>query len=678
MSRSISAAVEACLLVIAFAAALLMAPAYGRTVVSFAPIAAALLIAALSLLYGRALGPLLRVPLAASHRNAFELVVGFSGVSLVHLTATAVLNLTALAALPVDLVCGAALFIATVVRRRSAVTRPAARGHAVIAIDVCVIVACGALVAFWTRETTFSIPEAETTGLFRAWQDFFLHASEITYLRDYPAFGRHAQYLAGAPQPLYHRASYAMSAVFSSVAGVPSLETSTTFWMPTGLLLCVLATYAYGCALGGVLAGLAAVTAVFLFPDPSTYVLKNQFLGFSWLMQISGGSGYAVALTFLALIVIATADRLPDRLGFTAAAALVGAAAAFRVHIAVMAVGMLLLLVCFTCRPALARRRITIVLAALVAAAVAVVLIESVALAPHFLTGQSHPLRFLALVHQMADIPTTYTAWTNGRSNAVTFVIGYAMLLVSACGLMIPALVIVWLGDMLGKAGHRVLLFLVALVLTHIAIILFVPTGPSGDLSDFGHRPFVLIYAVAAASVGAAGGRLLSGWSNQTYGGEWPGLVVLAGMMMAGALVPLKMGPHLQQRWGPHFSLIPVRVEDFEAARFVRRQSRPGEYVLAADNDPIGVFVGLTERTAWLSRRELYRRIGGPTGALAAERAAAHDALAPLTFEQLQSFGRSRGLRWYVANTPASQLWPAAVTSRCAYCGRGIQVYDLQ
>ena len=147
---------------------------------------------------------------------------------------------------------------------------------------------------------------------------------------------------------------------------------------------------------------------------------------------------------------------------------------------------------------------------------------------------------------------------------------------------------------------------------------------------------------------------------------------------MAGALVPLKMGPHLQQRWGPHFSLIPVRVEDFEAARFVRRQSRPGEYVLAADNDPIGVFVGLTERTAWLSRRELYRRIGGPTGALAAERAAAHDALAPLTFEQLQSFGRSRGLRWYVANTPASQLWPAAVTSRCAYCGREIQVYDLR
>ena len=678
MSRSIRAALEACLLAIAFAIALLMAPAYGRTVVGIAPVAAALLIAALSLLYGRALGRLLRLPAAASHRSAFELVAGFGGVSLVHLTATAALNLTALAALPVDLVCGAALFAGTVVPRPPGVTRPAARRSGAIAIDVCVILACGALVAFWTRETTLSIPDAERTGVFRAWQDFFLHASEITYLRDYPAFDRHAQYLAGAPQPLYHRASYAMSGLYSSVSGVPSLETATTFWMPTGLLLCALATYGYGCALGGGLAGLAGVTAVFLFPDPSTYALKNQFLGFSWLMQVSPGSGYAVALTLLALIVIATADRWPDRWGFAVAAALVGAAAAFRVHIAGLAGGMLVLLICFTWRPALTRRRIAIIFAALLAAAGVVALMESVALAPHFLTGHSHPLLFLQLVHGMADAPTTYSTWTNGRSTVETFVIGYVMLLVSACGLAIPALVVVWLGDMLGKAGRRVLLFPIALVLTQIAIILIVPTAASGDLSDLGHRPFVLIYAVAAASVGAAGGRLLAGWSTRTYGDELPGLVVLAGIMMAGSLVPLKMGPHLQQRYGQHLALIPVRVEDFEAGRFVRRHSMPGEYLLAADDDPLAFFVGVTERTAWLSRRDLYQHIGGTTGALAEERAAAHDALAPLTFEQLKSFGQSHGVRWYVANTPASQLWPAAVTSRCAYCGRVIQVYDLR
>ena len=678
MTRSIRAAAEAWPLVIAFAAALLMAPVYGRTVHSFAPIAAALLIAALSLLYGRSLGRLLRVPLVASYGNAFELVVGFSGVSLVHLTATAVLNLTALAALAVDLVCGAALFAVTVVRQRSGVTRPAARRPAVIAIDVCVIVACGALVAFWTRETTFSIPEAETTGFFRAWQDFFLHASEITYLRDYPAFGPHAQYLAGAPQPLYHRASYAMSGVFSFVAGVPSLETATTtFWMPTGLLLCVLATYAYGCALGGRLAGLAAVTAVFLFPDPSTYVLKNRYLSFLWLMQVTPGSGYALALTFLALIVVATADRLPDRWGLTAAAALVGAAAAFRVHIAALAGGMLLLLVCFTWRPALTRRRIAMVFAALLAAAAAIVLMESVTLAPHFLTGQPHPLLFLQGVNQLAEIPTTYATWTKGRSNALTFVIGYTMLLVSACGLTIPALVVVGLGNMLGQSGHR------------YAVLSCAGSDSHRHHSDFSDNHLRWRERVRPSSLGAnlRRRRRVSGCGRRAAVGRVvePNLRRrMAGHGSAGRnddcgfAGAFENGPDLQQRWGPDHALIPIRVEDFEAGRFVRRHSTPGEYVLTADTDPLAFFVGVTERTAWLSRRKLYQRIGGATGALAAERAAAHDALAPLTFEQLQSFGRSRGLRWYVANTPASQQWPAAVTSRCAYCGRGIQVYDLR
>jgi hypothetical protein len=134
-------------------------------------------------------------------------------------------------------------------RERSDKGQAGTSWRAAIGIDVCVFLMCGALVALWGRETISSIPNAEATGVFRAWQDYFLHASEITYLRDYPAFGRHAQYLAGAPQPLYHRASYAMSALFSAVGGMPSLETATTFWMPAGLLLCMLATYALGCAL---------------------------------------------------------------------------------------------------------------------------------------------------------------------------------------------------------------------------------------------------------------------------------------------------------------------------------------------------------------------------------------------------------------------------------------------
>ena len=161
------------------------------------------------------------------------------------------------------------------------------------------IVACGALVAFWTRETTLSIPEAESdrplprvAGLLPSRIRDYLSA-RLHGIRPARSVSRRGSAAALSSGELRD-----VGAVLLWWGACPPLETATTFWTPTGLLLCVLATYAYGCALGGGLAGLAAVTAVFLFPDPSTYALKNRFLSFSWLMQVSPGSGYALALTF--------------------------------------------------------------------------------------------------------------------------------------------------------------------------------------------------------------------------------------------------------------------------------------------------------------------------------------------------------------------------------------------
>ena len=677
MSRSGSAFAESLVLAVAFAAALLTSPMSGRTVVGFGPTAGALVVGALSVLYGRALGWMLAVPPAAPYRNAFEVVAGFAGVSLIHLTTTAVFNLTAMSVLPIDALVGGALFVASRRRARSDEALAGTSWHGAIGIDVCVFLMCGSLVALWGHETITSIRDAEATGVFRAWRDYFLHASEITYLRDYPAFGRHALYLAGAPQPLYHRASYAMSGLFSAVGGVPSLETATTFWMPAGLLMCILSTYALGCALGTRLSGLASVAAVFLFPDASAYVWKNQFLGFAWLMQVAPGSGYAVAVILLALIVSISGGWREGR-RFPTAFVLVGAAAPFRVQISAIAGGMLLLAACFTWRPVLTRRWLAMLFASLAAGVGAVLFMQTLTLAPHFLTGHSHPMQFLQLVHSMAEVPTRYGIWTAGRSDIVAFGIGYAMLLVSVLGVMIPALVVVLLGGFLGEAGPRAARFTLALVLTHIAVILFVPTAAHGDLSEFAHRPFVVIYAVVAALVGAAIGRLLTSWSLRIYGSESPGLLMLVGMMIVGCLVPLTMGPRLQQRWGPHFAQTPIRSEEFDAGRWVRSQSIQGDHVLVADNDPLGVFVGLTERVAFLSRPALYQRFGGAINEVAATRAAANAGLAPVTFDELQTFGRSHGVQWYVANTPASQRWPSAVTGHCAYCGRAVQVYDLR
>ncbi len=213
------------------------------------------------------------------------------------------------------------------------------------------LVVIGGLVAAWARQTILAVATADDAGVFTAWQDYFLHAAEITYLKHYTAFDGTSLYLAGSPQPLYHRASYAMASVFSELGGVPSLETATRFWLPTGLVLCMTGLHTLGSALAGRLGGVAAVVLVFLLPDASTYGFHNRFLSFHWLLQIAAGSGYAVAMVLLGLTVIVTADRARHWRACAVAMGLVMASAAFRMHVGVLAGGMTALMALSAWRP---------------------------------------------------------------------------------------------------------------------------------------------------------------------------------------------------------------------------------------------------------------------------------------------------------------------------------------
>jgi hypothetical protein len=112
---------------------------------------------------------------------------------------------------------------------------------------------------------------------------------------------------------------------------------------------------------------------------------------------------------------------------------------------------------------------------------------------------------------------------------------------------------------------------------------------------------------------------------------------------------------------------------------YVRTHSSPGDLVLAASEDPLAVMVALTERRGYLSRSSLYRSLGPATAEPADARAAEHATLATLSsFEDLRAFGARTGVAWYIADTPATEQWPPAVTTRSVFGADGIRVYDLR
>ena len=683
--------VSGCILVsVACAVALLIGPTVGGLNHGVGPAAGALLVSALSIGWGRALVPLLRLP-ARVPAYLVATVVGYGAASLVHLAATALLNLDASRALPLDLAV-AAMALVVSMPRPGQWAAAEVQGLRRAAVDAGILLACAALATFWARETVTAVPAAMSTGVFPAWQDYFLHASEISYLRDYPSFERHSQYFSAVAQPLYHRGSYALPALMSQVSGLASLGLATAFWLPTGLLLCLCATYVFGTAVGGPLAGLGAVVAVFLVPDASTYGFENRFLSFHWLMQMAAGSGYALAPALVALSVLATSSPERRVRAVVTAGLLVFCAAAFRVHVAILAAGMLVWFVLLAWRPRVTRTGVATVLVAAGLVGGALRLMESIALAPHFLSGASHPVLFFLSIHsQASNQPTPYFDWMQSHGVVWNVAVGYGMMVVAGCGGWVAVLAAVWPSGVLSRMGWRVGALPVALLLSNLTVILFVPTPAHGDITDFGHRPFVLVYLVCGALAGAALAVLAREWFSRRprsasvagqadRGGAaaWPWFAVVL-VALVGLSTPCRYGARVQQRWWPPYATIRITRDVLDAAEFVRTHSRPGEQVLAGSQDPEAVFVALTERRAYLSRVSLYRLLGGPFAAELQARIDAHASVDSVSsFDELKSLGGAIGVSWYIADTPASLSWPASERARCAYCSDTVRVYDLR
>lgn len=663
--------------VVAFAAALLLAPVAGGLVTSPRPVLAAVVLAALTQVAGRAIEPLLALPTSVP-RWLVSVVIGYAAVSAVHLGATALLNLAVAWAFAVDL--GVVAVLVVVMRRgRHADAPHETAGARPWRLQVAGLLLCAVLGAVWARETIRALPTAEATGVFPSWQDYFLHAAEISYLRGYPAYERRSQYLTAVPQPLYHRGSFALGAVFSWIGRVPSLETATAYWLPTGLLLVMCATLAWGAAMGGPLAGLAALAAVFLVPDASHYGAENHFLSFEWLMQMASGSGYGLALAVTALTVLVAAASTRTR-SLVTAGTLVVSAALFRVHIALLASVALAWFAVGTWRPRVTRRGAAGGAGLVLVAIVVLVWMESVSLAPHFLTGRREPGMFFLSVHTQANnLPSVFRAWWETHDVAAEVAFGFPLMLWAGLGVWVAIVPALALGGALRPLGAGAALVPLALVLANLSVILLVPTPAHGDPTDWGHRSFVLVYLAFAGLAGAAMGRLVArrvGTSPEAERQQ----VTAAGLIVAALLVvPWQLGARVQQRWVPEYATMALPREARLAGAHIRAHAGETDQILAASQDPYAMHVALAERRAWLSRASLFQQLGADSAAAANARLDAHKALGPApTWQVLQAFGRAQGVAWYIADTPATQAWPVEVTGHCVFCGGQVRVYDLR
>ena len=235
---------------------------------------------------GRAFSLVLRWPLDFPGTVAIEAVTGTAVFSVLGflLMVTAELSMGALLAL---VAFASATFYG--IAWSSRVIVPVSKTLRPTLIDAAALILGSALSTLWNRELLGSLETMAQTGIFQGWRDFFLHATEITYLKNHAALLGQSVYLSGAPQIFYHRCSYVIAAVVSGSLGMSSMAAACVVWSSLGLILMAAGAYGLGATLAGRRAGLFAMVTLFVLPDSSTYGLQNGFFSFHWLVLIAPG-----------------------------------------------------------------------------------------------------------------------------------------------------------------------------------------------------------------------------------------------------------------------------------------------------------------------------------------------------------------------------------------------------
>jgi hypothetical protein len=492
---------------------------------------------------------------------------------------------------------------------------------------------CVAFTAAWCNAPAGAYEVLRAEGMLPVWPDFFIHGGLISQFGDPRAVAHQSIYLADYPYAFYHYASYAAAAALAGMLDQPGLPTATAAWLPLGFLAMSAGAYALGERLAGAAGGLAALAAVVVLPDASSYGLRNGLFSFHWMVIAAPGATYALGAAFLSLVLLDRwiTERSPGAL--VASALLAGSMLLFRAHIFLLYFPAWLATAIFCCAAEHRRKALlaTMPLAGVCIAGAATMVVahlESTSLGYWF-----HGLAldgFLTHAHTAYE-PTAYAGvyadLANKHGGGVAIAAGILLAFVAALGALI-----VLLPAAVAFARRRGVLrpidaYPAFLAFCWLLLMLFAPVPGHGDPTELIHRPCVLLYAGAAIWTLCLALRCLAGQAGEVTSRLWP--TVLVGALVA--LPAIITGAHGMAspkfRWGQNEVAKRVEPGLVEAAAFLRKQARVGDIFAAGglsaqytEFDFPTRLCALTGIPAYLSRPYLEMIKDGPRKTLAGAR----------------------------------------------------------
>jgi hypothetical protein len=447
--------------------------------------------------------------------------------------------------------------------------------------DVASSVAIGVVVAIWCRRVATLLPTFRSTGVVSIWSDAFIHATEIAQFGDPLAVGRSSFLLVDQPILFYHYASYMLPAAVARLVDLPAFGLVTSLLIPYGILLAALGCYAFATTMANQGTALLAPMALLLLPDAASIGLRNGFFGFHWLLFTAPGSGYGLGVAFTALMIVAMwrVDRRTSSLGL--ALIVTAALFEFRAHIFVLFAPALAITILW--ETDLVRRHARpIAWAMLCAAVVGAVCVAVVPLARQTWLHFSAFDRFMEIVHTGMS-PTAYDGIYEtiereyGRETA--WFAGFWALIPIALGAITIALPVAMTLAIRRTGWQRLDSFPIWCAITWLGLVVFAPSA-HGDFTEYQHRPFVLVYAVALVWTILWLDRALHATEDARFRSR--SVVIFRTLLCAALCASVAMSVNKDPArptfaWGKQYFGTSVEPGLLEAATFVRRRAVAGD-----------------------------------------------------------------------------------------------------
>lgn len=492
--------------------------------------------------------------------------------------------------------------------------------------------------------------------------------------------------LSGRPLPVYHYASYLLSASAEVwLKDITAFETILTLWIPLGFFLVGLAAFCLAADWLGDLAGLAAILAVLLVPSTPLYGVPIEWYSFHRIIAISTGLAYGIAGASAALVLLSAGLRSNRKLLLAAGFILMTATVALKAHITLAAFPLAVAWVLCAMPGWTLRKRVVISVGVALAGYVTLRLQDHLKVGPNILpNGQGGGLKYVSdfvdaigpgFWHHLIFHRFFYNRFFHPLG--VTFVMFAGVLgiwLVLGLGILLSD----WRNKRTWK-HHDLLPILATAIFLFYAFV--PPPNQRGTVDEVWLRPFFWFYFLIAVWCAAR----IADWLERRWNNRpaMPAAIVL--VAIAGLLIVPLMGGKTVQHAPPYIrglTDMPIDAGFIDCALYVRSHSPETDIVQSQPTSVYPVLTAFAERRAYLGQTPLYWEFIYHGTPVMAESERRNDELGRMrrahTKEELLAFAKETGIRWYIAKPQEDLSWPQDVTGDPAFTSEGYRVYDLQ